>query len=136
MKIGIIILATILLGGGACKKEKVDIILNNGLELGIYIDTTPIVVPKEMGHTKIHFLDNQRLVITKYVNNQWGDGETQEEYNYEFFDNSIKLAFGGTTNIATEYYFRVINSQKFEIGYLYITNGMNSPIMTFAKEKQ
>ena len=78
---------------------------------------TYTVVSPFKGGIKINFLDQETLVILKEKNDSsWN----YVEHKYKIHGNKIKLMSNdsGYGIITTEHYFRVINRNKFEIGYL------------------
>ena len=98
------------------------------LELGMYVE----VFGAPYYSTEIIFLDRENLVMRGKL---WS-GEDQY-YKYEVSDNSnrIKLTLKGSTN-SGELYFRVINSRKFAITYLYPHTHVGPPPPPLIFEKK
>ncbi|MDR2962157.1 MAG: hypothetical protein LBU90_00725 [Bacteroidales bacterium] len=100
LKTGIflIVFATLF---STCQKQKEELLVGN-----TYIETFP-----QNNSTTIHFIDNEILTIKQ--------GDYQDTYKYKIRKRKITL-----TNIESlpgyvfEFYFHIINRNKFEIGYL------------------
>jgi len=111
------ILLTLGVGLTSCdKKENIF----SELEMGLYQGVEPTQTFEWHGNIRINFIDDKRLTITKYIDNDHGVDVVQEEFMYYIDKNTIGLSyveFG--PGVLYQYYFRIINSRKFEIGYLY-----------------
>ena len=105
-------------------------------EKGLYVEVEPFRAPEEMGHVSINFIDEKRLVITKYIGNTIGADVIQDELTYEISENTIKLTCVVFPEGTSSHHFRVINHRKFEIGYLHMRTGFGEPPppMTFERK--
>jgi len=130
-KILIITTTLLILAGGfsSCKKKEIEsFITPMSLQMGIYEELDPV-----RGRTKISFIDNERLIITKYLDlseEHWNN----EEFIYSITDNKIRVSTI-SSETASEFYFRIISKTKFEIEWLYILphHVINVPNMIFEK---
>jgi len=122
------LLAICLIGTGCDEELKEPELIELGM--GMYIELNPIIdVPAAT--TKINFIDKERLIIFK------GTKPSSDEFKYEINGHTIKLVHIVEGVGSSQYYFRVITSRKFEIGWLHHTSmdGITiPPIMTFIKE--
>jgi len=107
------------------------------LEVGLYAEVEPIRTPEEMGYSTINFIDEKRLVITKYIDNAFEGDIAQEIFIYEISENTIRLTSIVDPSVTTEHYFRIISRRKFEIGYLHFRTGFGEPPspMTFERKQ-
>ena len=81
------------------------------LDLGIYIETYPIE-----GHASIDFIDRKKLAINTGSINEFYYTINEEEKTIELTLIAEPSLGGGMVN---GFYFKIINSSKFEIGNLY-----------------
>ncbi|MDR2962154.1 MAG: hypothetical protein LBU90_00710 [Bacteroidales bacterium] len=93
LKIGILLFVFTTLFS-ACKKQKEDLLVGN-----TYIETFPI----KNGYA-IHFIDRERLTITR-------EEDDIDTITYKIQRKKIIWR-------SVQHYFRIINRNKFEIGYL------------------
>jgi hypothetical protein len=104
---------------------------NTFLEKGLYIEVEPL----HRKASKIHFIDDEKLVIMR--SREDTEGYDQDEFMYKISRNTIELtSVVFPEHGANELFFRVINHRRFEIGYIHFRAGPDSlPNMIFEKQE-